>query len=191
MNEEIKETQVEEEVVTVGNETPEGKTQEDKIPIEKPNVSTGNFTQEQVNDIVRARLERLQSRIFNRYGVKNKTELDELIGKAQSYQVMYERYGLMKDENSGLKQELAFLKNNINPERKDDIMAYFKGKEIEFSNDNLINELATHPEWLNPMKADDKPKTTIQVLGNGNEISEEKPNEKDTMAKYFGLSKFV
>ena len=184
MNEEIEKTQVEEEVATVGNE-------EKTEPTEETKTSEGNFTQEQVNDIVRARLERSQARIFNRYGVKNKTELDELIGKAQSYQVMYERYGLMKDELSNLKQEIAFLKNNINPERKDDIMAYFKGKGIEFSNDNLVNELATHPEWLNPVQVNDKPITTIQTLGNGNDIQEEKPNEADVMAKYFGLSKFI
>lgn len=184
MQEEIEKTQVE-EVVTVGNEEQEPKVQEEV------KTSEGTFTQEQVNEIVRARLERSQARIFNRYGVKNKIELDNLIGKAQSYQVMNERYALIKDENSGLKQELAFLKNNINPERKDDIMAYFKGKEIEFSNDNLVNELATHPEWLNPVQVDDKPKTTIQILGNGNELQEEKPNEKDVMAKYFGLSKFI
>lgn len=181
--EENKETQVEEEVATVGNE-------EQQNPEEVKQTSEGSFTQEQVNDIVRARLERSQARIFNRYGVKNKTELDELIGKAQSYQVMFERYGLMKDENSNLKQELAFLKNNINPERKDDIMAYFKGKEIEFSNDSLVNELATHPEWLNPVQVDDKPKTTFSVLG-ASDVETERVNEKDEMAKYFGLSNFI
>lgn len=163
---------------------------ETEVVPENTDTTPKSFTQEQVNDIVRARLERSQAKIFNRYGVKNKTELDELIGKAQSYQVMYERYGLMKDENSNLKQELAFLKNNINPERKDDIMAYFKGKEIEFSNDNLVNELATHPEWLNPVQVDDKPKTTFSVLGASN-IETERANEKDEMAKFFGLSNFI
>ena len=150
-----------------------------------------SFTQEQVNDIVRARLERSQSKLFKRYGVEDRKGLDNLIGQAQSYHVMAERYSGLKEENSSLKRELAFINNNINPSRQDDIMAYFKGKGIEFNNDNLVNELTTHPEWLNAQKEDTTPKTTIKVLGNSVDDEKTKISEKDEIAKMLGFTKLI
>lgn len=150
-----------------------------------------NFTQEQVNEIVRARLDKAQQRLFNRYGVKSRDELDTLIGKSQSYDVMKERYDGFKEKNGELEKELAFLKNNINPEKRDDILAYFKGREIDFTNDNLANELSSHPEWLNPVKKENEPpKTTIETLGS-EKFEKPATDEKEEVAKMFGLSGFV
>ena len=70
-------------------------------------------------------------------------------------------------------------------------MAYFKGKGIDFNNDNLINELSTHPEWLNPVKVEAKPKTTIETLGSDSTTEMPKVSEKDEMAKIFGLSRLI
>ena len=104
---------------------------------------------------------------------------------------MSERYNGLKNENVSLKQELAFITNNINPDRRDDIIAHFKGKEMEFTNDNLVNELTTHPEWLNPTKQDNTAKTTIKVLGNSVENEKTRVNEKDEIAKMLGYSKLI
>lgn len=164
---------------------------EQQVVTENADTTSKSFTQEQVNDIVRARLERSQARLFNRYGVGDRKGLDELIGKAQAYQVMNERYNGLKNENSNLKQELAFMSNNINPTRKEDIIAHFKGKGMEFSNDNLVSELATHPEWLNPTQKDDVAKTTIRVLGNSVENERQRVNEKDEIAKLLGYSRLI
>lgn len=182
----ITEPNVQEENVdtTAVNETEE-------VVTENTETTSKSFTQEQVNDIVRSRLERQEAKLFKRYGVEDRKGLDNLIGKAQSYSVMAERYNGLKNENVGLKQELAFITNNINPDRRDDIIAHFKGKEMEFSNDNLVSELATHPEWLNPTKQDNTAKTTIRVLGNSVENEATRTNEKDEIAKLLGYSKLI
>ena len=175
------------EVLTV--DTPKEEESVEEVKAEES--KDGTFTQEQVNDIIRTRLEKAQQRLFNRYGVTNRDELDSLIGKSQSYDVMKEKYADLEAKNYELEKELAFFKNNINLERQEDIMAYFKGKGIDFNNDNLINELSTHPEWLNPVKVEAKPKTTIETLGSDSTTEMPKVSEKDEMAKVFGLSKFI
>ena len=175
------------EVLTV--DTPKEEESVEEVKAEES--KDGTFTQEQLNDIIRARLEKAQQRLFNRYGVTNRDELDSLIGKSQSYDVMKEKYADLETKNYELEKELAFSKNNINLERQEDIMAYFKGKGIDFNNDNLINELSTHPEWLNPVKVEAKPKTTIETLGSDSTTEMPKVSEKDEMAKIFGLSKFI
>lgn len=175
------------EVLTV--DTPKEEESVEEVKAEES--KDGTFTQEQVNDIVRSRLDKAQQRLFNRYGVTNRDELDSLIGKSQSYDVMKEKYADLETKNYELEKELAFSKNNINLERQEDIMAYFKGKGIDFNNDNLVNELSTHPEWLNPVKVEAKPKTTIETLGSDSTTEMPKVSEKDEMAKVFGLSKFI
>lgn len=175
------------EVLTV--DTPKEEESVEEVKAEES--KDGTFTQEQVNDIIRARLEKAQQRLFNRYGVTNRDELDSLIGKSQSYDVMKEKYADLETKNYELEKELAFFKNNINPERKDDIIAHFKGKGIDFNNDNLVNELSTHPEWLSPVKVEDKPKTTIETLGSDSTTEMPKVSEKDEMAKIFGLSRLI
>lgn len=190
-----------EEKVLPSQETPENNNEVPTVDTTKEEESVeevkaeeskdGTFTQEQVNDIVRSRLDKAQQRLFNRYGVTNRDELDSLIGKSQSYDVIKEKYADLETKNYELEQELAFFKNNINPERKEDIIAYFKGKGIDFNNDNLINELSTHPEWLNPVKVETKPKTTIETLGSDSTTEMPKVSEKDEMAKIFGLSRLI
>ena len=190
-----------EEKVLLNQETPEKKDEVPTVDTQKKEESVEgvkteeskdvSFTQEQVNDIVRSRLDKAQQRLFNRYGVSNRDELDTLIGKSQSYDIMKERYSGLKTQNAELERELAFFKNNINPERKDDIIAHFKGKGIDFNNDNLVNELSKHPEWLNPVKVEDKPKTTITTLGSDSTTEMPKVSEKDEMAKIFGLSRLI
>lgn len=147
------------------------------------------FTQDQVNDFVRNRLEKYQSRLYNRYGVNGKNELDELVGKSQSYDVMKEKFEATQNELAQFREENSFIKNNINPEKYEDIRAYFKGKGIEFTNENLINELATHNEWLTPKQVSDKPTTTIQAIGN---LKQESPkfDEREAAKKLFGLKGF-
>lgn len=135
----------------------------------KPNPTADEklktFTQEQVNKIMRSRLERDRASFLNRYGVKDRDGLDSLIGKSQSYDIMKERYEAGKTRIAELEEKLAFMSNNINPDREDDIRAYFKGKGLEFNEETLVNELETHPEWRKVVQVDDKPKTTIEVLG--------------------------
>ena len=83
------------EVLTV--DTPKEEESVEEVKAEES--KDGTFTQEQVNDIIRARLEKAQQRLFNRYGVTNRDELDLLIGKSQSYDVMKEKYADLETKN--------------------------------------------------------------------------------------------
>lgn len=138
------------EQVTTGEETP---------------TPAKSFTQEQVNEIVRARLNRSTEKFLSKYGCKNETELDELIGKAQAYSVMKERYDGLKNNNDVLNEQVTFMKNNVNPDKYEEVKAYFKGKDMLLNEGTLAEELKTHPYWLNATKTDTTPKTTIKKLG--------------------------
>ena len=160
--------------------------QESTPKVENP----ASFTQEQVNNFVRARLEKYENSLYKRYGVENKEGLNELFGKAQSYSVMEERYNNQKVENATLREENAFLKNKINPQKYDDIRAYFKGKGLEFTEDALINELTTHGEWLSVDEVK-SPLTTIKAVGTDPKMNVPQRDEKAEASRLFGLKNLI
>ena len=147
------------------------------------------FTQEQVNDIVRERLNKQEQRLFSRYGIQSRDDLDVIASKANSYDVMVERFDKQKQDLFKLNEELAFLKNNINVDKYDDIRAYFKGKNLNFNNENLVSELATHSEWLAPVIENKKPITTIKTLGIEPSSTPIGLTDAEKVAKLFGLKK--
>ena len=171
-------TETQEETPTVGqNETVDA----------ADNTEIKTFTQEQVNDKIRARLERDRAALLKRYGVNDRDELDGLIGRAQSYEVMKERYEALKTANSELEEKLAFLSNGINPDREDDIRAYFKGKGIEFNGEALASALETHPEWRKVVETDSAPKTTITRLGTDHRENNTPESEAEKIKRIFGV----
>lgn len=165
-------------------ETPQTESEDTQVS------ETKSFTQEQVNEFIRQRLERERNSVYSRYGVKDKTELDNLVGMSQSYQIIKERYAKIQQDLAELTEKLAFAENDTNPERKEDILAYFKGKGLEFNSDTLKQEIATHPEWLKVVEQSDKPISTIQTLSpeRGRPIEND---EREEVAKLFGLSKII
>ena len=169
----------------IDTSTAEVKDEGTKPEVNESEVKT--FTREMVNDIVRSRLEKDRKSFYKRYGVADRNGLDSLIGKSQSYDVMKERYDKIKGDYSALQEKMAFLSNNINPAREDDIRAYFKGKGIEFNDTNLMNELATHPEWLNVKDNDNSPKTTIQSLGTEHTFKRVHESEEERQKRIFGI----
>lgn len=154
---------------------------------EEEQVAEKSFNQKQVDEMIKARLERREKSFLKRYGVQNLDELDEAIGKSQAYDVMKEKYENIKGENAQLKERLSFLSNGINPDREEDVRAYFKGKEIEFNDENLIKELETHPEWLKVVKEDDTPKTTIKTLGVEHKEVKVEETEAERQKRIFGV----
>lgn len=168
-----------ETATTMGNDNqPE---QENDVNENLDNNGEKSFNQEQVNDFVRERL----NKVYKRYGVENKQGLDELVGKAQSYNIMEERYNNAMSELASLKEANAFMKNNINPNKYDDVRAYFKGKGLEFNEENLVNELQSHGEWVNVVE--NKPQTTIKVLGTDNSRISPQKDEKEIASRLFGM----
>lgn len=162
--------------------TPTEQVQVDVKPTSNEVEST-SFTQEQVNGIVRDRL----NRIYERYGVKDSKELDNLIGKTQAYDVMKKRITRYREQLNGLNEEMAFMKNDIEPTRYDDVRAYFKGKGIKFNIEALANELANHPEWKRVIEKSNNKVTTINAISPDRNIAKTSTNEKDEVAKLFGF----
>lgn len=177
-----KETQGD-DAATAADKEPEAKGTPEPNATEKAK----SFTQEMLDGIVRSRLERDRKATFKRYGVEDRDGLDALIGKSQSYDVMKERYEKIKVENSSLLEKMAFMSNNINPAREDDVRAYFKGKGIEFNETNLINELVTHPEWLNVKEVNEAPQTTIKALGVEHTPINRHESEEERQKRIFGV----
>lgn len=137
------------------------------------------YTKAEVQNLMRRRVERSHNAFFKRYGVENLEGLDDLMNKSKSFG---EDYASIQTKNKELMREIAFLKNNINPEKYDDIIAHFKGNDIEFSEEQLIEALKTHPEWL---KTSPQNVSTIQKMGN--EFHKDVPNEKEIAGRLLGV----
>lgn len=182
----------ENESLTVGEQEENSNVVDENQPATDTNEPKddlfNNEQQARINEMIRARLERQNNSFYKRYGVNDRDGLDSLIGKAQSYDIMKERYDSMSQENAQLKEKLAFMSNGINPDREDDIRAHFKGKGLEFDNDSLIKELETHPEWRKVVEAGDTtPKTTIERLGVEHRDRNVPETEAERQKRIFGV----
>lgn len=158
---------------------------ENEVQIEQSDKpSSKSFTQEQVNEIINKRLERDRLSIYKRYGVENKDGLDGLIQKANAYSQMDEAFSGLEKERDELREKLLFMENNINPDRYEDIRAYFKGKGLNFDSSNLLNEITTHQEWLKQVPK----QTTISSVGtNAGQVANTEESEKELASKLFGI----
>jgi len=161
------------EVKTVATQQPTvNSTTEQKVEQVKANAKATmqakpdrTFTRDEVTRILKARLDRYQNGLYGKYGVKNINELDALFEKTKGYDdLVTERDGL-KSTNSELSEKVAFMENNIDPARYDDIKTYFKGKGQIFDSGVLAEMLKTHPEWLKQTPAVAKPQTTFKKIG--------------------------
>lgn len=164
---------------------------------------TKTFTQSQVDDIAgRTRLETREKTfryIYDRYGVKNEAELDNLIGNAQRYDTLNEQYENDKrswqetdanrnNELAEVKERIALMESGIDKERYEDAKLILKGKGLEVNAENIANELNTHPEWRKAEPAPapltpQEPESQISVLGN--EVQQKEPmSEEDYAMKH-------
>lgn len=120
------------------------------------------WTKDQIVEMMKKRVARSHNAFFKRYGVQDLKGLDDLFEKSKKFSEMDGQFGTIQLRNSELMRENAFLRNNINPEKYDDIIAHFKGSGIDFSEEELLKALPTHQEWL---KQPTVPQTTITTLG--------------------------
>ena len=81
-------------------------------------------------------------------------------------------------------RENAFLRNNINPDKYDDIITHFKGANIDFSEEQLIEALKTHPEWI---KQEQKPVETTIIKMGSEQQTVNKPSDKERAEKLLGV----
>lgn len=139
------------------------------------------YNKQQVIDMMKRRVERSHNAFFKRYGVKDLNELDNLFNEGKSIK---DEYAKLQLANSELTRTNAFLKNNINPDKYDDIIAYFKGKDLDFSEDALLQAIGTHPEWLKPSTIPNT--TTIESLGSEAHINPS-VDESEIASKLLGV----
>lgn len=139
---------VEEEQQSQPDEAQVDTVEEDIVEEQSPQM----FSQEQLNEIVgRTRMEAREKALrsmLERYGVDTEDELNDVFGKGQAYGILNENYNNMNNEFALLKAENALLKSKINPNRWDDAKFILNGKGLDVTEENILMELATHPEWL-------------------------------------------
>ena len=140
------------------------------------------YTKEEVIDMMKRRVNRSHNAFFKRYGVQDLKGLDSLFENSKKFNSMNDEFGKIQLRNNELLRENAFLRNNINPDKYNDIIAYFKGNNLEFSEDELLKALPTHSEWLRQAS----PVTTIKSLGSEAHTLP-KANEAEIAAKLLGV----
>ena len=154
----------------------------EEVPPTQDETSERLYSRQDVERIMRKRVERSHNSFFKRYGVTDLKGLDDLFDQSKKFKSMQDEYGAIQLKNSELFQENAFLRNNISPERYADIRAYFKGSDIPFTEEALLQALATHPEWVKqqPQVA------TIKTLGSESSVKPE-DNELERAKKFLNF----
>lgn len=147
----------------------------------KPNER--RYSRDEVTSMMRKRVERSHRNFFTRYGVTDLKGLDDLFENSKRFSQMNDEFGKIQLRNSELMRENAFLKNNINPDKYDDIIAHFKGNNVDFSEDELVKALINHPEWL---KAQGPATTTIKTMGAESHLIT-KPDDASRASKLLGV----
>lgn len=168
-------------MTTTGGE-PEQKTQQVKSKPEQ------TFTKDQVNEMMKRRVERSHRAFFTRYGVKDLAGLDNLFGSAVNYDKtkserdeLSQKYSDLETQHKDLNKRYAYKVGNIDEKKIADIETYFKGKGIDIDETTLMNELKTHPDWVNKVN-------TIQQLGA--EVAMQDENDARAEAyRIFGVSR--
>lgn len=188
---ETTETNVETTATDVENKGVETTENTNETPQDDKGEEKPKFTQKQLDQIIRERIERERNSTVRKwcekYGVNDEKGLDDAFLKSLSYDTMKQEYESIKSAKQELEKELAFVRNNIEPTKQEDVMAHFKGKDIVFNEENLKAELSTHPEWLKVKEVSDKPTTTIKAISPDRQDVKPERSEKEEMEKLFGM----
>lgn len=150
-------TTVENAETPTATETPT----ETEVKVSEPKVDVAPhsdklYTKQQMSDAVLKRL----NRIYEKFGIEKEEDIEAIVNNSKEYKASLEtlnRVPELEKELSQAKEQLMFIEKNIDPQRYEDVKTFFKGKELELTTENLLQELETHPEWLS--------KTTVREIG--------------------------
>lgn len=117
---------------------------------------------EEVKDEVR---EELLRELYERYGVSGDEELNGIFGKGQAYDVLNDDYTNQGNELKSAMAENALLKSGISRSRWDDARAILGAKGLDITEDNILSELGTHPEWNAEYRAEPEKKEFTMEMG--------------------------
>ena len=127
---------------------PQQPTTTQELNVNEPKVETKTFTQDEVNEIVKKRLDKHTNSTLKQYNLESLEELESLLTKGREYQKLFEELEQLKNQNKELVEKDLFSTNKIDENRFDDVRTYFKGKELDMTAESLAQALATHPEWV-------------------------------------------
>lgn len=156
-------------------------------------VEEEKLTQSQVNAIAaRARQEGRESalkELLTRYGVGEESEMDEVFGKGQAYDSLYDEHENTNNVYREVMAENALLKTNVDPERWEDVKLILGGKGLDVTRENIEEMIPSHPEWRKALETVAAQPVEPKVTKLGNEPSPEKDTEteEEQMKKLFGL----
>lgn len=119
------------------------------------------FTQEDLDNAIKDRLDRAEQSFLKKAGVSN-----------------FEELGKKLSEGNSAKIELILTKNNIADDRHDDVITHFKGKGQELTEQALAETVKTHPEWLKKVEKPGNPAPQVKVGQ-----SENPPKPQDDIAE--------
>ena len=208
-NEPMVENEVKEETITNGEET-----EEPTIEESEPKVEEGTRTlegaeekmipQSEVNKLVgttrqeareKARAElreelrkELMAEFFEKFGVSDETEMDNVFGKGQQYDILNEDFTRQGSDLEAMREENVLLKSEVIPDKWEDAKLILKGKGLAITPESIEQEMATHPEWRGAADQTQQPSEVNPALKLFGESTEEKPkgnSSDEILSKFF------
>lgn len=170
-----------EQIADTAKAEDEAKATEQTAEAEPQKAEEEKFTQSQINEIVTRRLAKQAEAFYKKYGVNDEEGLNALVGKAKEYDELNKKYGELSDKSSELNEKYLFNTNSIKKDREDDVRTYFKGKELQLTDENIKEALKTHAEWS------DAPVNNPLPVGNGGSPKVEE-DEIDVASRLFGIN---
>ena len=195
------EAEPEQEPETEGEPEAEPETQQAEEPEQEqePEQPVRTFTQEEVNEIVgKTRSEarkRAINEIMEKYGFDDASQLDDLVGASERYEELSGQQEGYEQEMESLRNENLLLKSGIDPDRFEDVMAYFSYKKMPINPVTLEDAMSTHPEWtgFDEIEEEEEPEekpSVVRKLGNSpvrRDESNPAESEESRAMKMFGL----
>lgn len=163
-----------------GEETNNGvnETQTQEPSVESESSATSLFTPEQqtfINKLVGSAREEGRksaiSEIIKEYGLDSIDNLSDIIGKSQQFDYVNGEYENANKELEDYHNRDMFTNANIISDKFDDVKAILKYKGLPITQENITNEVSSHPEWIkvndnaekeNNLHEDDKLKKAVQ-----------------------------
>ena len=174
-----------------GTRTLEGK-EEKMIPQSEVNRLVGS-TRQEAREKARAELrdevkQELMREFFEKFGVQDEAEMDNVFGKGQQYDILNEDFTRQGSDLMAMREENVLLKSEVIPEKWEDAKLILKGKGLEITPETIAQEIATHPEWKGVQEVQPQGNEVNPALKLFGESSESKPKgngSEEFISKFF------
>jgi|SRR5574344_1173318 hypothetical protein len=140
------------------------------------------FTQDEVNSIIKERL----SKVAKKYGFETEEELNEAVGKAQSYDTTKKELENTKSSLAEKESIITLMSCGIADKYLEIAKTFMQSKNMEI-NKNTINELLkTYPEWKGQVSDKQPSPVSYNSLGETNGTQKTELTEDERIKKIFG-----